>query len=38
MIDRQVAEGNIKPREGVQWTDFYEACINGYTYLKPQKP
>ena len=34
MIDKQVACGNIKPREGVGWTDFYEACINGYTYLK----
>jgi len=36
MIDRQVAAGHIKPREGVRWTDFYEACINGYTYLKTQ--
>ena len=34
MIDKQVAAGKIKPREGVRWTDFYEACINGYTYLK----
>lgn len=37
MIDRQVAAGHIKPKEGVRWTDFYEACLNGYTYLKPQK-
>jgi len=37
MIDKQVAAGHIKPREGVRWTDFYEACLNGYTYLKPQK-
>ena len=37
MIDKQVAAGQIKPREGVRWNDFYEACINGYTYLKPQK-
>ncbi|WP_430460323.1 biosynthetic arginine decarboxylase [Thalassolituus sp. LLYu03] len=37
MIDRQVANGHIKPREGVRWTDFYEACLNGYTYLKTSK-
>ena len=33
-IDKQVAAGNIKPREGVKWTDFYEDCLSGYTYLK----
>ncbi|GGD71181.1 biosynthetic arginine decarboxylase [Lacimicrobium alkaliphilum] len=36
-IDRQVAAGNIKPREGVKWTDFYEDCLHGYTYLKTGK-
>lgn len=35
MIDKKVAEGHLKPREGVKWTDFYENCLKGYTYLKP---
>ncbi|MFS1701828.1 biosynthetic arginine decarboxylase [Aestuariibacter sp. GS-14] len=34
LIDKQVSMGNIKPREGVRWTDFYEDCLSGYTYLK----
>ncbi len=34
LIDKQVSAGNIKPREGVRWTDFYENCLSGYTYLK----
>ena len=34
VIDKQIAEGNIKPREGVKLIDFYEACLEGYTYLK----
>lgn len=33
-IDKRIAEGVIKPREGVKWIDFYEECLNGYTYLK----
>ena len=33
-IDKQVANGAIKPREGVRWTDFYEDCLGGYTYLR----
>jgi arginine decarboxylase len=33
-IDKQVANGQIPPREGVKWTDFYENCLAGYTYLK----
>ncbi|MFC4279290.1 biosynthetic arginine decarboxylase [Thalassotalea piscium] len=33
-IDKQVQRGKIKPREGVQLTDFYEECLAGYTYLK----
>lgn len=36
-IDKQVAAGNIKPREGVKWTDFYEDCLGGYTYLQTDK-
>jgi arginine decarboxylase len=34
MIDVHVAKGKMKPREGVKWTDFYEDCLKGYTYLK----
>jgi arginine decarboxylase len=34
MIDGHVAQGHMKPREGVKWTDFYEDCLKGYTYLK----
>jgi len=33
-IDKQIQCGEIKPREGVQLIDFYEACLLGYTYLK----
>lgn len=32
-IDRQVALGEIKPRAGVEMTDFYEDCLYKYTYL-----
>jgi len=34
MIDQQISAGNIKPRQGVKLTDFYENCLKGYTYLK----
>jgi dTDP-glucose pyrophosphorylase len=33
MIDKQVKRGKIKPREGVELIDFYEQCLNSYTYL-----
>ncbi|MBU0480615.1 MAG: biosynthetic arginine decarboxylase [Proteobacteria bacterium] len=33
-IDRQIRDGNIQPREGVRLIDFYEECLEGYTYLK----
>ncbi len=33
-IDKHIAAGDIKPREGVKWIDFYEKCLQGYTYLK----
>lgn len=33
-IDKEVAAGKIPPREGVKWTDFYEDCLAGYTYLR----
>lgn len=35
LIDKQISSGKINPREGVRWTDFYENCLSGYTYLKP---
>lgn len=34
IVDKQIADGKIKPREGVKLIDFYEACLEGYTYLK----
>ena len=34
MIDRQISSGNLNPREAVKWTDFYENCLSGYTYMK----
>ena len=34
MIDKCIATGEIKPREGVKLIDFYEDCLKGYTYLK----
>lgn len=34
VIDKQISEGKIKPRDGVKLIDFYEACLDGYTYLK----
>ena len=37
MIDKQVWDGKLNPREGVRWTDFYENCLAGYTYLKQQR-
>jgi len=33
-VDRQIRLGTIQPREGVRLVDFYEACLEGYTYLK----
>ncbi|WP_026376173.1 biosynthetic arginine decarboxylase [Aestuariibacter salexigens] len=34
MIDAQISKGTMRPREAVKWTDFYEDCLRGYTYLK----
>jgi arginine decarboxylase len=34
IIDKHIAAGEIKPRDGVKLTDFYEDCLQGYTYLK----
>ena len=33
-IDTMVKRGKIRPREGVDLTDFYEGCLKSYTYLK----
>lgn len=33
-IDKEVRKGLLAPREGVRWTDFYEKCLAGSTYLK----
>ena len=35
-VDERVRNGQIKSREGVALTDFYEKCLHGYTYLRPQ--
>lgn len=32
-IDQRIKEGKIKPRYGVKLTDFFEGCLNSYTYL-----
>ncbi len=32
-IDRQVRNGGLAPRAGVRWTNFYEKCLAGSTYL-----
>lgn len=32
-IDNQIKQGTILPREGVGLIDFYESCLQGYTYL-----
>ncbi|GHB74862.1 biosynthetic arginine decarboxylase [Psychrosphaera saromensis] len=36
-IDKRVSKGQIKPRVGVQLTDFYENCLSSYTYLTDDK-
>jgi arginine decarboxylase len=33
-VDRQVKEGALKPKEGVQLLDFYGRVLQGYTYLR----
>jgi arginine decarboxylase len=32
-LDRQIKRGKIRPREGVELTDYYESCLSNYTYL-----
>jgi len=35
-LDGKVREGQVKPKESVQLTDFYEQAMRGYTYLKSE--
>ena len=34
VLQRQVSKGRMAPRTGVKLADFYEDCLNSYTYLK----
>ncbi|MCR4377528.1 MAG: biosynthetic arginine decarboxylase [Rhodospirillales bacterium] len=34
MIDRIVAKGELRSRDGVKLVDFYESCLASYTYLR----
>ncbi len=34
MVDKRIASGELRPREGVKWVDYYEDCLRGYTYMK----
>lgn len=38
LIDRNVRESVIKPREGVDLQNFYENVLRGYTYIDSLKP
>ena len=33
LLQRRVGKGKIAPRTGVRLADFYEDCLNSYTYL-----
>lgn len=33
-LDQEVKKGNLLPKESVRLTDFYEDCLDSYTYLK----
>lgn len=35
-LDGKVREGQVKPKESVQLTDFYEQAMRGYTYLNSE--
>jgi len=37
-IDREIRNGNIKPKDGIGLVDFYEETLNGYTYLQSDVP
>jgi len=38
MIDRTVARGELRSRDGVKLVDFYESCLASYTYLRHSDP
>ena len=38
MVDRTVAGGGLRSREGVKLVDFYESCLSSYTYLRQPQP
>ena len=38
MVDRTVAQGGVRSRDGVKLVDFYEACLDRYTYLRDPVP
>ncbi|HEY9079744.1 biosynthetic arginine decarboxylase [Magnetovibrio sp.] len=38
MIDRTVAQGGLRSRDGVKLVDFYEQCLASYTYLRQTEP
>ena len=33
-IDREIAQGKLNPREGIKLIDFYDKCLDSYTYLQ----
>ena len=33
-VAKQIQRKRIRPKEGVKLIDFYEKCLNDYTYLK----
>lgn len=38
MIDATVAGGQLRSRDGVKLVDFYESCLDSYTYLRHPQP
>jgi len=38
MIDAEVGGGRLRSREGVRLVDFYETCLDRYTYLRHPEP
>lgn len=38
MVDRVVAKGDLRSRDGVKLVDFYEECLASYTYLRHPDP
>jgi arginine decarboxylase len=37
-IDTEVGKGSIRSRDGVKLVDFYESCLERYTYLRFPDP